>query len=91
MHGLVCGVCAARTHAALRAIPGVLEIRVDLDAGCATLALAPGAELDASAMQRSLERVVIGMPVRRVLQRWNERLVMVLRAIRPRLGEGRGR
>lgn len=76
--GLVCGVCALRTAAALRSVRGVQDACVDLDAGRATLSLAPGAVVDPVAMQRALERVVIAMPLRRRI----ERLVATLRTRR---------
>lgn len=69
VHGLVCGVCAARTEAALLGTPGVETACVDLDAGIARLRMAPTADLDVEAMQTSLERVVIAMPVRRWIER----------------------
>jgi len=81
VHGLVCDVCAARTRAALTSVPGVEDACVDLDAACASVTLAPGATVDAAAMQRSmqgaLERVVVGMTLRRGI----ERLVSRLRAV----------
>ncbi len=67
--GLVCGVCASRTQAALRALPGVEEACVDLDAGSARLRLAPGASLEAGALDRALARAVIAMPARRAIER----------------------
>ena len=76
--GLVCGVCAARTAAALRSVAGVQDACVDLDAGRATLMLAPGARVDVAAMQRAVERVVIGLPLRRRI----ERLAAALRTLR---------
>jgi len=92
VHGLVCGVCALRTRAALESVAGVREACVDLDAGTATLALASGAALDASAvramqrdMQRALDRVVVAMPVRRAIQRTAD----ALRAMGSRRAEGR--
>lgn len=82
VHGLVCGVCAARTAAALRAVPGVEDACVDLDGGSATVALAPG-QADAaalqSAMQQAVERVVVGMALRRGIQRTAERVRAVWR------------
>ncbi len=92
VHGLVCGVCALRTRAALESVAGVREACVDLDAGTATLALASGATLDASSvramqrdMQRALDRVVVAMPVRRAIQRTAD----ALRAMGSRRAEGR--
>jgi len=91
VHGLVCGVCAARTRSALLAVPGVQDACVDLDAGTATLSLAPGARLEAGGMERAmqgaLEHVVLGMAARRII----ERIAGTLRAVRPRRVERRGR
>ncbi|PKN80698.1 MAG: hypothetical protein CVU47_08840 [Chloroflexi bacterium HGW-Chloroflexi-9] len=67
--GLVCSVCAARTASALRRVPGVEEVRVDLAAGQAHVRLAPGVVADAEAMQRAVEQVVVGMSARRWLER----------------------
>lgn len=67
--GLVCSVCAARTASALRRMPGVEDARVDLPAGRAHIRLAPGAVADEAAMQRAMDRVVVGMGARRWLER----------------------
>ncbi|GMU41407.1 MAG: hypothetical protein AMXMBFR23_22730 [Chloroflexota bacterium] len=67
--GLVCGVCAARTASALRSVPGVEAATVDLAAGRASVRLREGAAPDEAAMQAAVERVVIGMGVRRWLER----------------------
>lgn len=67
--GLVCSVCAARTASALRRVPGVEDARVDLAAGQAHVRLAPGVVPDEAAMQRAVERVVVGMGARRWLER----------------------
>lgn len=91
VHGLVCGVCALRTRAALLSVPGVREACVDLRAGTATLRLAPGAAPDERALQRALEGVVIAMPVRRAMERWSGRLIEVLRGVPPGAAEGRDR
>ncbi len=68
IRGVVCGVCAARTEAALAAVPGVESATVDLGRGRALVRLLPGARVDATALQRSLEGVVIGMGVRRRIE-----------------------
>lgn len=67
--GLVCSVCAARTAASLRRVPGVEDARVDLAGGRAHVRLAPGASVDEAAMRRAVERVVVGMRARRWLER----------------------
>ncbi len=72
--GMVCGVCAARTRAALASVTGVEDASVDLDGGVARLRLAPGQSADRdleAALQRAVERVVVGMGARR----WVERAV----------------
>lgn len=92
VHGLVCGVCAVRTEAALRATPAVEAACVDLDAGTARIVVASDAavaSVTAAAMQRSLDRVVVAMPVRRAL----ERIVTAwrLRRVDAPIAEGRKR
>ncbi|MDO9445267.1 MAG: cation transporter [Dehalococcoidia bacterium] len=67
--GLVCSVCATRTASALRRVPGVEHVRVDLAGGQAHVRLAPSAVVDEAAMQREVERVVAGMRARRWLER----------------------
>ncbi|MDA1240629.1 MAG: heavy metal-associated domain-containing protein [Chloroflexi bacterium] len=66
--GMVCSVCATRTAAALEAVEGVEEARVDLASGTARLRLAPGATVQREALDRSLSRVVVGMRARRWLE-----------------------
>ena len=68
--GLVCGVCAARTASALRSVPGVEAATVDLAAGRASVRLRDGATADEGTMQAAVEGVVLGMGMRR----WVERL-----------------
>ena len=87
--GLVCGVCAVRTRSALLALPGVEEACVDLDTGSAQLRLAPGATVEADALERALARAVIAMPARWAI----ERLVRAMRGGRgvTMAGEGRSR
>ncbi len=75
LSGVVCGVCATRTEDALRFVPGVEVATVDLDASRATLRLAPGATVDAPALQRALEGVVVGMGMRRRIERATRRLM----------------
>ena len=86
MRGLVCGICAVRTRAALIATLGVKDACVDLDAGTAALRLTPGTPVDVEAMQRSIDRVVVGLTARWAI----ERIALWLRAIHPRVVEGRG-
>jgi Cu+-exporting ATPase len=45
IEGMTCGHCVDAVGRALRAVPGVAEARVDLDARRATLRLEPGADL----------------------------------------------
>ena len=64
--GLVCDtVCAVRTKEALAAMPGVTNVRVDYDAGIATI---EGAAQDAAAYERAVKSAVAGKPVRRALE-----------------------
>ncbi len=69
LRGVVCGVCAARSRRALEGIPGVEAASVDLDSGRATLRLSPGAVVDQEHLRRALERAVVAMPVRRLIER----------------------
>ena len=87
IRGLVCGVCAARTRAALLATPGVAAASVDLEGGTATLRLRPGTIIDAAALQRSLDRVVLGRPARRGI----ERVAVAARAAWTKVAGGRPR
>ena len=66
--GLVCGVCARRAGRALAGVDGVRKATVDLARGEATIEheLPP----DPAALQRAIERVVLGMGWRRRLARW---------------------
>jgi copper chaperone CopZ len=79
LRGVVCGVCALRSEAALRGIAGVEAASVDLDTQRATLRLSRGATVGSTelrgALQQGLERAVVGMTVRR----WIERLSVGLR------------
>ena len=87
VHGLVCGLCAARTRSALLATPGVAAARVDLEGGTATLRLRRGGGIDAAAMQRSFDRVVLGRAARRAV----ERVADAARAVRARATGGQRR
>jgi copper chaperone CopZ len=79
LRGVVCGVCALRSEAALRGVAGVEAVSVDLATQRATLRLSPGATVGSaelsSVLQQGLERAVVGMAVRR----WIERLAVGLR------------
>lgn len=74
LRGVVCGVCAMRSEAALRGIAGVESASVDLDTQRATLRLAPGTAAASTelqgALQQGLERAVVGMSVRRWIERF---------------------
>ena len=72
--GLVCGVCAARTERALSSVPGVEAAAVDLDTSRVMLRLSPGASVDVSSLQGAIEDVVIGMGLRRRIERTAKRL-----------------
>ena len=63
--GLVCGLCAARTQAALAAVVGVEAAAVDLNAGMAEVRYAPGGSIDEGALRRALDSVVVAGTVRR--------------------------
>jgi hypothetical protein len=74
--GLVCdAVCAARTRDALERIDGVRHVTVDLDSGVATVL---GAPVGDEAYERAVASVVVGRPLRRLI----ERVAMVLRGPR---------
>lgn len=70
--GLVCGMCAGRTRSALADIEGVHDVEVDLARGVAVVHH-EGDLPRMSAMQRALDRVVIALPVRRLLDRLTHR------------------
>lgn len=65
--GLVCGVCAARTQAALARVPGVRAVRVDLARGAAEVEHAVGGAPCDEALARALASVVVAMRLRRWL------------------------
>lgn len=50
IEGMTCGHCVDAVGRALRAVPGVAEARVDLDARRATLRLEPGADVSRGAL-----------------------------------------
>jgi copper chaperone CopZ len=63
--GLVCDrICAARSQAALAALPGVRSAHVDFASGVADI---EGAAPDEAACQRAIDSVVVGKPLRRAL------------------------
>lgn len=71
--GMVCRLCARRTEAAFRALPGVEAASADLEGGmvrvrCAGMTAPHGGDL-----QHALEGAVIGMSARRWLERWAHR------------------
>jgi copper chaperone CopZ len=65
--GLVCGVCAMRTHSALADVPGVRAVHVDLERGIAEVEHAPGERPDAATLERALASIVVARGVRRWL------------------------
>ena len=67
IEGLVCGLCAARARDVLAAVPGVDEARVDLRRGVVELRHARSKPLDARALTRALDGVVVARGVRLVL------------------------
>ena len=66
--GLVCGLCAARTRAALAGVEGVRRVDVDLGRGVAVVEH-DGETPRLDAMRGALDRVVVAMPLRRLLER----------------------
>ena len=66
--GLVCGLCAARTRQAIEGVDGVQHVEVDLDRGVAVVRH-EGDPPRVAAMQGALDRVVVALPVRRLLDR----------------------
>ena len=82
IHGLVCSVCASRTRAALLSVPGVRSGEVDLDRGRARLRFDPGDRPDVATLQHALEGVVIGLTVRRVIERGVSRITRFVMRVR---------
>ncbi len=68
LRGVVCSVCAARTQRALEGVVGVESVDVDLARSEARLRYAPGVVPDEAALQDALDRVVVGMGVRRWIE-----------------------
>ena len=66
--GLVCGLCATRTRSALSDIEGVRNVEVDLERGVAVVEH-EGDPPPLAAMQQAVDRVVIALPVRKLLDR----------------------
>ena len=70
--GLVCDqVCAVRTKHALRALPGVRRVSVDLDSGIATI---EGDPQRPETYERAVTAVVAGKPLRRLIESTARRL-----------------
>ena len=70
--GLACDtVCAARTREALAALPGVTDVRVDLDTGRATIT---GAPHDPDVYERAVTSQVAVRPLRRAIEALHRRL-----------------
>ncbi|MXZ46297.1 MAG: heavy-metal-associated domain-containing protein [Chloroflexi bacterium] len=70
--GLVCGMCAARTRSALSGTEGVRGVEVDLERGVAVVRH-EGDPPRLATMQRAVDRMVIALPVRRLLDRLTHR------------------
>ena len=66
--GLVCGLCAARTHTALAGIEGVRSVEVDLERGVAEVEH-DGDLPRPAVLQDALDRTVIALPVRKLIDR----------------------
>ena len=66
--GLVCGLCAARTRTALTGVEGVRSVEVDLERGVAVVEH-EGDLPRPSVLQGALDRTVIALPVRRLIDR----------------------
>lgn len=82
VHGLVCSVCASRTRTALLSVPGVQAGEVDLDRGRARLRFGPGQRPDLATLQQALEGVVVGLAVRRVIERGVSRIARIVTRVR---------
>ncbi len=83
--GLVCGLCALRTHSALARVPGVRAVRVDLASGTAEVDHAAGEPPDMDALRRALASVVVAGSLRRALARawaWRGRQAWLARGVR---------
>lgn len=75
--GLVCSsVCAVRTKQSLERLPGVRRVRVDFDAGVATI---EGTPHDAATYERAVTGMVAGRWSRRALEAVARRWPRVLR------------
>ncbi|HWG92158.1 MAG TPA: heavy-metal-associated domain-containing protein [Candidatus Thermoplasmatota archaeon] len=58
--GMTCGHCVGTVKAALQAVPGVGDVRVDLRRGTAKVAPAPGAVLDRGTLVDAIETAGYG-------------------------------
>jgi copper chaperone CopZ len=74
VHGLVCGVCAARTERALERLPGVEGARVDLATAMARIRHSAGPAPDREALDAALRGAVILGGVRRAIESGARRL-----------------
>lgn len=66
--GLVCGLCATRTRTALASVEGVRNVAVDLERGLAEVEH-EGDLPRPAVLQDALDRTVIALPVRRLIDR----------------------
>lgn len=68
LRGVVCSVCAVRTRQALESVPGVASVDVDLASSEARVRYVTGALPNEAALQRALDRVVVGVGIRRWIE-----------------------
>jgi copper chaperone CopZ len=66
--GLLCSLCAANVRRSLGRVEGVIEARVDLDAGIAQVDYDPD-YVSTRDLKEAIERTVILRPLRRALAR----------------------
>jgi copper chaperone CopZ len=72
VEGLVCSsVCAVRTRQALEDLDGVRRVRVDFETGIATI---EGAPHEAAEYERAVAGVIVGKPLRRLIEHINQLL-----------------
>jgi copper chaperone CopZ len=63
--GLLCSVCAARVEGALRRLPGVTAVRVDLASGVALVRRR--SDVSDADLETAVRRATLFMPLRRLL------------------------
>lgn len=72
VEGLVCGLCAGRARSALASVAGVRGVEVDLERGVAVVEHG-GEAPPVTSLQGALDRVVVALPLRRLLDRLTHR------------------